>query len=732
MVANAPPRTTRKLNAEARAELGVDRTCEECGDTKEVGEHTFTPYNKGFRGWKTVCKVCEASARSGKAKVSENSVVNAADAADNPTLIAEMYYHHVTITGDKQRLDSVVKELGGRVRRLYSEGKKEESLRLFVDIVKPLIANWVEPGAIHDDIINGLLSTHPSRLIIATRYSAKSTLTAIYVAWRIFLDPMIKVMVISSRAKLADRMLRTVRRVFIENCPMLVHLVPTDECLDNAEQFQVPATLSVTTGGATLTSLGITSHLPGFRADLTIGDDVESPQHDTPEKVEELEEMLNELHMINPLGEKIMLGTYQSEFSIYAKLADRSDAEGVPTWELHRACMFEEDVLDGQKVIHSRWPGMFTDKDAQDWRSAVTERAWRLHAMLVADAKLLNERPLKISHLIVYNQPPGLNEFPLKIEHGGVVRSDLNRWSAPKGDEWYGPRIVGDERSKFVQTIVGIDPASGLAGRDAIGLAVLSITPSGYGVIRHLEGVRGPDKLGNIKRAASLIAHFNATNVVVEELADGLFGETLEGQLMLVNYPMMVDKVTTGGALKGRRIIETLSPPMSAGRLIILEHVARSDHGGDFVNQLVRCSWDGRTGRAKDHDDIVDALAHAVKAAKGSLVSDIAENVAEHFIAKMDHWRGLPLKYGGLGGDGGEPHWKSRRISMGADLDDTPMAERLLEEDKVLVQLETRLLRLQEVVQTDLRMGRQPEQRMKNQIMALKGQIDELRSLQVL
>ena len=722
-----PPKTTRKLSAEARAEIGVPRTCTECGDTKEVSEHTFAPYNKGFRGWHTVCRVCQGLAKSGKP-----TTLPAASLDDqDDVLITEMYFHHLTLTGDKSRLDVVVKELGNRVRNLY-EKDPEASLRLFVQIVKPLIAGWMEPGPIHDDIIKGLLSPHLRRLIIATRYSAKSTLTAIFIAWRIFLDPLVKVMVISRGSKLAARMLRTVRQVFIGNCPLLAHLVPTEDCLDNAEQFQVPQTLAVTTGGATLTSLGISSNLPGFRADLTIGDDVEGPADDTPEKVEALEEALNELHMINPLGEKIMLGTYQSEFSIYAKLADRVTADGDSVWELHRACMFEEDELDGKRVIHSRWPAMFSDTDAIDWRHSVTERAWRLHAMLVADAAMLNERPLKISNFILYNHPPERPDFPLHIEPNGPVRAELTTWSAPKGDVWFGPRIVGSELSNYAQTIVGVDPASGLAGRDAIGVAVLGITPSGYGVIRHLEGVRGPDKLGNIKRVASIIAAFNATNVVVEELADGLFGETLEGQLMLVEHYMAVTKITSGGQQKGRRIIETLSPPLSAGRLVMLERVARSDHGGDFVNQLVRISWDGRTGKAKDHDDIVDALAHAVGYAKGSLISDIASNIGDFFIDKMDRWRGIPMRFGGLGADRAEfPN--SRRIAMGSGLgDDLSLAEKLIEEDEVLIRLETRMARLQEVVQNDVRAGRMPHNETKNSIIHLKKQIEELKKQQVL
>jgi hypothetical protein len=105
--------------------------------------------------------------------------------------------------------------------------------------------------------------------------------------------------------------------------------------------------------------------------------------------------------MINPRGEKVMLGTYQSEFSIYAKLADLEDENGVKTWEEHRACMFQEDRIDGKLHIHSRWQDMFSDADGLDWRRSVTSRAWKLHAMLVADPSILHEKPLKIGDLPV-------------------------------------------------------------------------------------------------------------------------------------------------------------------------------------------------------------------------------------------------------------------------------------------------------------------------------------------
>lgn len=688
----------RRLSAQATKWLGASRTCLECGDTKEISEKTYQPMRAGPGGWDDVCLVCRALDGSGDEALRQQPPAKATrrTTGDTQELIDDMYLEHLKARPDMDRLTEIIAVLGARVRELPDC----DSLMLFIDIVKPLIAGWQEPGAIHEDIIDGLLSGGRRRLIVATRYSAKSTLTSIWLAWRIFKDPLVKIMCISRGSKLAARMLRTVRQVYFQNCPMLAHLIPNDTCLDNAEQFQVPQATKVTTGGATFTSLGIGSNLPGFRADLTVADDVEGPQEDSPDKVDALMEILNELHMINPKGEKVMLGTYQSEYSIYAKLADLEDRDGNPVWENHRAVMFEEDKENGD--IRSRWPAMFSDADAMDWRKSVTERAWRLHALLIADPSILNERPLKIGQFITVNWPVGKDTFPDQIEAGGDALLDLRNWGAPKGDVWRGPGAISLDRvSEYVRTVVAIDPASGLAGRDAIGLAVLSITATGHGVIRHLEGVRGPDKIGNIRRCAALIARFHADHVVVEELEDGLFGETLENQLLLLGLAMAVEKVTTGGQQKGRRIIETLSPPMANGRLIILQDVCQSDHGGDFANQLVRVSYDGRTGKAKDHDDIVDALAHAVATAKGDLVSDVSENLANARAVRLNDWRGISLRYGGLGISKGDETRDSRTVALGDPMGDgLSMGEKLLEDDEVLERYRARLEFLRERFKT--------------------------------
>lgn len=720
-----PPKTrNRTMNPVAKAEEGTNRECTECGEIKPVNRKTYTLSNKGLRGWKTTCKVCDAVAAAERRGQKVRTRETKQERSTRESLITEMYRLAET-NRNPGRIEEICRVLSQTV---IDEPNPKKSFMNFVDIIKPLVAGWKEPGSIHDDIIGGLLSPHRRRLIIATRYSAKSTLTGIYVAWRIYRDPLIKVMLISRGSKLAARMLRSVRKVYIQYCPLLQHLMPTEDCLDNAEQFQTPQSASVTTGGATLSSFGVTSDLPGYRSDLTIGDDVEGPSDDTPEKVADLMERLNELHMINPIGEKIMLGTYQTEFSMYAQYADQTDSEtNEPVWENHRACMFEEDE---QGHIKSRWAGMFSDKDAVDWRRSVTARAWKLHALLIADPSILNERPLKIADIPVIKCDARKGEGPIKIERTSTA-ANLPTWGAPRGDEWHWGNPDGN--CQYAQTVAAIDPASGLAARDAIGVAIVSVTPAGFAVIRHLEGVRGLTKADNMRRCALLMRTFKVKHLLIEELQDGFFGEMLEQELLNIEYPMTVEKVTTGGQQKGRRIIETLAPPMGEGRISIIDSVVISDDGGEFVNQLTRIAYDGTTGKGRQHDDIVDALAHAIAHIKGSITSDITSNLEALEYEKIDRLRYLPLRHGGLGGYSEDRNTNGEIVGRPIEEDNfMSMGELLFEEDQVLVGMTARRDALQSRMEEERLIGIEPLKSQQRTLARLNQQIKELREHKLL
>jgi hypothetical protein len=128
----------------------------------------------------------------------------------------------------------------------------------------------------------------------------------------------------------------------------------------------------------------------------------------------------------------------------------------------------------------------------------------------------------------------------------------------------------------------------------------------------------------------------------------------------------------------------------------------------------------------------VDALAHAVARVKDSLISDIAENRSMHRQAQLDHWARTPLRYGGLGDSDTEEYKDTHRAYMGQYGGvDKSYGEALIEEDEVLIALEERRDRLQEVVNEDLSFGRKPDLRTVDKIRALTEQIKELKEVQV-
>ena len=328
------------------------------------------------------------------------------------------------------------------------------------------------------------------------------------------------------------------------------------------------------------------------------------------------------------------------------------------------------------------------------------------------------------------------------IEHGGDLIHDLPTWGAPEGDVWRGPSSVGEARAQYAQIIAAVDPASGLAGRDAIGVAVLGVTPSGLGVIKRLKGVRGPDKYGNIRQCAQIIRDAGATTLYVEENKAGLFADTLESMLVMMEANVGVHKITTGNMQKGKRIIESLAPVMAAGRLIMPKEIARSDDGGEFVHQMVRVAYDGSTGKKNDADDIVDALAHAVNAVGGSLVGDRGSNIGEHRASQLENWRGISLRRGGLGEHADSVGLQNRKAQgmrfvdgQSGKVDDTdgiPFAERLLAEDETVLRYQAQLDTLKATIAADIQTGRGPDGKMLARIKWLKTTIAQIQETNVL
>ncbi|WP_207462280.1 phage terminase large subunit [Azospirillum sp. SYSU D00513] len=575
---------------------------------------------------------------------------------------------------DQERAELI--ELLKRVTRVAGDpaggGEMKDERAAFVNfcqVLKPVMGGWEDWGPIHEDILDALLSKDPNVVLLASRGSAKSTITSMFVSWRLWRNPLEVVLVVSSAESHAKRMLKAVRG-FLDGCPLLEELRPDDEQLDSAFQLEVAPAKGKLGMSISLTCRGIGSQITGLRATLIIGDDIETPKDGTPEAVDKLEEALSELEFIaSPGAQKKMLGTPQSTFSLYGRLK-RSEA-----WTVFQACIFTSDIIDGEEVFESRWPARFSPENIAQTRKTVTKQLFALHYRLDLSDTVTKEQPLKLCELPVIDWPSLNPQAPIEITGGGPALVGLPRGSTQDGDEWHGVGSVSPDLAPYTQIVAAVDPASGLSGRDAIGLSIVGVTAGGRAVIRVATGVRGVSVQDAIERTASLIAQYGTNKLVIEESKASTFGMVLMNALQARGWPLIPEKRNTGNATKGRRIIEAISPALGSGKLYICRDVLTSETGPEFVNQYTGIAYDGRKLK---NDDIIDALAYCLAEIGPVLSADSSQFVAGARV-NVDELRRLPLRRQVLG---------EEELELFAEVDENEISIRL-QLDRALEQQRT-------------------------------------------
>ena len=166
----------------------------------------------------------------------------------------------------------------------------------------------------------------PKRLQIqAFRGVGKSWITGAFVLWTLFKDKERKIMIISASKERADNMSIFLQKLIIET-PWLNHLRPKS---DDARWSRVSFDVNCSPHQApSVKSVGITGQLTGSRADLMVLDDIEVPGNSMTELMrEKLLQLATEVESIlapKPDARICILGTPQSSFTIYRKLAERN------------------------------------------------------------------------------------------------------------------------------------------------------------------------------------------------------------------------------------------------------------------------------------------------------------------------------------------------------------------------------------------------------------------------
>lgn len=142
----------------------------------------------------------------------------------------------------------------------------------------------------------------------------KSTILAIYNAWRYYRDPTFRILHQSEADNTAYKTSRDTQNV-IRNHPLTRHLLPPNQ--GTVEQWWVEGAADFR--NASMFAKGILSNVTSARADECQNDDVEVPRNiATPEAREKLRYRLGEqTHILVPGGGKIYIGTPHTHDSLY-------------------------------------------------------------------------------------------------------------------------------------------------------------------------------------------------------------------------------------------------------------------------------------------------------------------------------------------------------------------------------------------------------------------------------
>lgn len=160
-------------------------------------------------------------------------------------------------------------------------------------------------------------------LLMAFRHSGKSTVVGIFAACALYMNPNLRILILSANSDLASRMVGHIRNI-LENHPLCSDLVPASKKEWSAGRLTV--TRSIGIREPSVICQGITGNITGMRADLIICDDIEVPNTcNTERKRNQLRERLRELDFIlSPNGSLIYIGTPHTMDSIYRTSDDDS------------------------------------------------------------------------------------------------------------------------------------------------------------------------------------------------------------------------------------------------------------------------------------------------------------------------------------------------------------------------------------------------------------------------
>jgi len=530
------------------------------------------------------------------------------------------------------------------------EAKIKGDFRVFLtlvwkelDLPKPTRAQL----AIADYLQHG-----PKRLqISAFRGVGKSWISAAFVLWTLFKDPDKKIMVISASKERADNFSIFCQKLILD-IDWLSHLRPLSDDqrwsrisfdVGPARPHQAPSVKSV----------GITGQMTGSRADLMIFDDVEVPANSaTDMQREKLLQLVSESESIltpNDDSRCLFLGTPQSTFTIYRKLAERSYRpfvwparypKDLSKYEGLLAPQLVDDLEKGDIEAWTPTDTRFLEHDLLEREAAMGRSNFMLQFQIDTSLSDAEKFPLKFQDLIVTPLGDECAERYAWSADPRYMIKDLNPVGLP-GDRFYGPMFIEEGICPYGETIVSVDPSG--RGTDETVACVVS-QANGYIFLREMKAFRDGYSDHTLQSIVRMGKKYKASRLLIESnFGDGMICELFKKHLIQMQAGMDTEEVRAT-VRKEERIIDTLEPIMNQHKLIIDPKVFVWDYSSNpdeapekrleymLGYQMSRmCKEKG----AVKHDDRLDALSQGVQWFVDAMAQSAHRNIASR---KHEEW----------------------------------------------------------------------------------------------
>ena len=472
----------------------------------------------------------------------------------------------------------------------------------------------------------------PERVLMVFRGAAKSTIYAVYKAWKLYRNPKHRSLVWSADNDTAGMLTADTINV-LRNHPLTRGMLPKKP---GAKKFWVSGATDAR--NASMRAVGVNSNATGARADDVDFDDVEVPGNiETPEARLKIRNRINEsTHIAVPDAQKTYIGTPHTHDSIYPeRIAQGAAVLKIPLFahvkryaETDRKARYAFDfpvgddglyvlagiykaarmLVEGEDYTRGpgfvefprppgcvidicsmcAWPERFTRRTIEQRRKETrTLNGWDSQYML--EAKPIEEIRLDPERMIPYDMKPVLriaNRTPVMMLGNVQIVGAKCRW----------------------------DCALGKIDADASAISLILTDAAGTLYWQFAEGLTG-DLAQQCQRIRQLVIEYHIPSITVEvngvggfvpnELRKHLAGRALQGR---PQEPLVCGVVEDHATVnKNKRILDAFEAPLS--NRFLWAHVSVTD--GPVWDQMK--DWNPG-GKKEQPDDYIDSAAGAIDA----------------------------------------------------------------------------------------------------------------------